>query len=64
MEGRKSKQNKLIENDFEYNVDPYFSKKQSTLVKIKLKLEFIRKNFICSSYLRFVRIWSIFHLHE
>ena len=64
MEARKSNQNKLIDNDFEYNIDPYFSKKQSALVKIKLKLEFIRKNFIWSSYRRFVRIWSIFHLHE
>jgi hypothetical protein len=34
MEGRKSNTNKLIEFDFEETLDPYYSKKQSTLVRI------------------------------
>jgi len=34
MEGRKSHTNKLIDSDFDENLDPYFSKKQSTLVRI------------------------------
>jgi len=38
MEGRKSNKNKLIDNDFENNIDPYFFKKQSALVKIKIKI--------------------------